>query len=224
MTCKEDTSKKWVQKKLQSTDTLECVTTPPVVSHTQDVTTPTIYPHPHQMMSLLLLLLPLLQLTYESGTGVSLHFPTYDRKYDIELKFTIILFELQTFQVWETRKLGNEFHKKLFRLKKEQNHEALYCCYLVEIYGDPNHTMYLLAHYKIYEMKTMAIEKKNTPGVTPSPVPTAEDPYPSLSIGGDIYNAFVQHGTSSTQTINKQLFAINQSIKSSQRNFLFKMD
>jgi hypothetical protein len=89
------------------------------------------------------------QLLYKGGIWVCLHFPTCDCKFDLELKFVIVLLEPTTFQVWGTHKLGREFHKKLFRLKNEQNCESLYSCYLLELYGDLTQTIYLSTHYKI---------------------------------------------------------------------------
>jgi hypothetical protein len=53
------------------------------------------------------------QLTYEGGAGVCLHFPGCPKSFELELKFAVVLCEPTQFQVWGTRKLGREFHKKL---------------------------------------------------------------------------------------------------------------
>ena len=76
------------------------------------------------------------QRTYVGGAGVCLHFPDCDCQLDIELKFASILFEVKTFHVWGTQKLGHEFCKRLVKLKNETNRDALFCRYLLELYGD----------------------------------------------------------------------------------------
>jgi hypothetical protein len=79
------------------------------------------------------------QLTYEGGAGVYLHFPNCLRRFDMELKFAVVLNEPEDFQVWGTRKLGREFHQKLVGLHNDKNREAFYSRYLLELYGHTGH-------------------------------------------------------------------------------------
>ena len=131
-------------------------------------------------------------LTFEGGAGVCLQFPSCGKRFDIEMKFATVFHQPEMFQVWGMQKLGQEFHKRLVKLKNEPNREALYCRYLTELYGDTAQTMYLLANYKVFEGETLAATKRLAATVSP----THEDLSPlycSLTPDGDVFKFFIQH-------------------------------
>ncbi len=133
------------------------------------------------------------QLSYKGGAGVRLQFPSCLPTRDMELKFAAVLFEADTFHVWGTRKLGREFHQKFHRIKNDQNREALFSRYLLELCGDATQTMYLAANYKNHEKDaTVALNAKPDEPIT-AEFEDSVDLFPSLVVGGDIYKSFVQH-------------------------------
>jgi hypothetical protein len=81
------------------------------------------------------------QLTVKGGADMCLHFPSYDRHYAIELKFATLFYSPETLQVWGTRKLAREFHKRLFKLTDAPNHEAFCSVVIQQDYGDMSQTM-----------------------------------------------------------------------------------
>ena len=80
------------------------------------------------------------------------------------------------------------------KLKKNTNCKALFCRYLLELYGDATQTMYLSANYKNFENDPSQSGVVTTSlTAMPSSPCNVNDPFPSLVFGGDDYNAFVQH-------------------------------
>jgi hypothetical protein len=130
------------------------------------------------------------QLTFEGGAGVCLHFPNCERRFDIELKFATVFYEPQTFQVWGTRKIAREFHKRLQKLSNEPNREALYSRYLTELYGDTAQTMYLSVNYKTFENNS---GKPSTPFPVTPVVTDWNDTFKCLHLDVDVYTSFIQH-------------------------------
>jgi hypothetical protein len=74
------------------------------------------------------------------------------------------------------------------KLKNEANREALFCRYLSELHGNTAQTMYLSANYKLFEMENWKRE-----ATLAASLPLLEDVYASLTVGGNVYKAFVQH-------------------------------
>jgi hypothetical protein len=111
----------------------------------------------------------------------------------MELKLAAVLFEARTFHAWGTRKLGREFHKKFHRVKNNQNREALFGCHLLESHGDATQTMCLAANHKNHKKDaSVALNAKPDEPVT-AELEDSADSFPSLVVGGDVHNSFVQH-------------------------------
>jgi hypothetical protein len=75
-------------------------------------------------------------LTKVGGGGIGVHFPSCSDAFNIELKFSTIIENCSTFQVWGMAKSGRDFKPSIRNLKNEASREACFTRYCEEVYGD----------------------------------------------------------------------------------------
>ena len=113
-------------------------------------------------------------------------FPSCGRHFDLEPKFVSILIEVKIFHEWGTHKLvGHEFCEHLVRLKNDDT--ALFCHYLLELYGNAMQIMHLPANYKIFERESsLSGNVLNSTLALLLGLTSDDAPFPTLVFGGDI--------------------------------------